>query len=93
MSNKSKSPPTTRDKFLSANVRQLQKDRDYFGERIKVLEKRFDYIQDEYAKIAIEQQALIKGVQVIVDVAHRLMDESKVKNPPTKPAERMAGIS
>jgi len=92
MSNKK--PPTTRDKFLSANVKQLQKDRDYFGERIKVLEKRFDYIQDEYAKIAIEQQALIKGVQVIVDVAHRLMDESKVKNPPTtKPTEGMAGIS
>jgi len=85
-------PPTRRDKFLSDNIKQLQKDREFFGERIKILEKRFDFIQDEYAKIAIEQQALIKGVQVIVDVAHRLMDESKVKTP-HKTQEGMAGIS
>ena len=76
------------------NIKQLKTDREFFSERIKVLEKRFDFIQDETAKMAIEQQALIKGVSIIVEVAHRLMDENKVPNPKGhEPSEKMAGIS
>ena len=87
-------PPTKRDKFLMDNIKQLKEDREYFQERIKVLEKRFDFMQDETAKLAVEQQALIKGVSVIVEVAHRLMDQQKVPNPKGhEPSDKMAGIN
>ena len=68
---------------------------EFFSERIKVLEKRFDFIQDETAKMAIEQQALIKGVSIIVEVAHKLMDQKNVPHPKGDahdPSEKMAGI-
>lgn len=84
-------PPTRREKFIHDEIKQLHTDNEFFLERVKVLEKRFDFIQDEYAKMALEEQALVKGVQVIVDVAHKLMDKQKVPQVKKEP-EKSAGI-
>jgi len=90
MSRKMKAP-TKREKYIHDEIKQLKSDREFFTERIKVLEKRFDFIQDEYAKMALEEQALVKGVQVIVDVAHKLMDNKKIPQV-KKETEKSAGI-
>jgi len=90
MSRKLKAP-TRREKFIHDEIKQLKTDREFLTERIKVMEKRFDFIQDEYAKMALEEQALIKGVQIIVEVAHKLMDKAKVPTP-KKEVDKSAGI-
>jgi len=91
MSRKLKAP-TRREKYIHDEIKQLQTENEFFLERVKVLEKRFDFIQDEYAKMALEEQALIKGVQIIVDVAHKLMDKQKVPTPKKEEKGDMHGI-
>ena len=72
-----KQPPTIREEFFSKIVKQLQTDNKLFMERLKVMEKRLDFMQDETAKIAVEEQALIKGTTIIVKIANDLMDKQE----------------
>jgi len=76
-----KSPPIIRDKYLDTILQQAKFDREHLLERIKVMEKRFDWVQDEYAKFAIEQQALMKGMKVIVEIANDLTEAELKKTP------------
>jgi len=72
-----KRPPTIREEFFSKIVKQLQVDNKLFVERLKVMEKRLDFMQDETAKIAVEEQAFIKGAGIIIKIANDLMDKQE----------------
>ena len=77
-----KKPPTIRDKFLDKTLRQLKTDNELLTERTKLLEKRLDFMQDETARLAIEEQALIISLKTINDIAHGLLDKKGVPNEP-----------
>ena len=70
-------PPTIREEYFHGIVKQLHIDNKMFIERLKVMEKRLDFMQDETAKIAIEEQAFIKGATIIVKIANDLMDKQE----------------
>jgi len=59
-----KEPPTLREKFISDSVKELHRVNVNLHEEVKVLEKRFDFMQDEQARMVMEQQALIKAMKV-----------------------------
>ncbi len=80
-----KKAPTLRDQFLRDTIKQLQIDNKFFNERMNTLEKRLDFMQDETAKIAVEEQAFIKGASVIMKIANDLLDkQDKTKEPSSK---------
>lgn len=77
-----KKPPTLRDKFLHDTLQRLKIDNELLTERMKILEKRLDFMQDETARMAIEEQALIISLKTINDVAHGLLDKKGIPNEP-----------
>lgn len=80
-----KKPPTIRDRFLDKILRRLQLDNELLTERMKILEKRLDFMQDETARLAIEEQALIMSLKPILEVAQGLLDKKGVPTEPTDP--------
>lgn len=69
-----------REEYIDKQVKKLKRDNEFLTERIKVLEKRLDFQQDISVKLAVEQDALVKSVKFIVDVAHKLMDKKENQN-------------
>ena len=82
-----KKPPTLRDKFLDNILKQLKIDNELLTERMKILEKRLDFMQDETARMAIEEQALIISLKTMNDIAHGLLDKKGIPKEPTEPKE------
>lgn len=79
-----KEPPLLRDKFVSDSIRDLHRANQNLTEEIKVLEKRFDFMQDEQARMVIEQQALMKSMKVWTKIATELLDKEEKPKPSTK---------
>ena len=82
-------PPTLKDKFLNDVVKRLQLDNQLFTERMKILEKRLDFMQDDVARVAIEEQALITSLKVINDIAHSLLDKRGIPSNPKDTGDAM----
>ena len=79
----SKLPPTLREKFISNSIRDLKRANENLHEEIKVLEKRFDFMQDGEARMVMEQQALIKAMKVWTKIATDLIEKETPKPSPT----------
>lgn len=81
-----KKPPTYSEKLIDKQLKILKKNNILLTEEVKVLERRLDFMQDESAKIIIEQQALIKSMRAFTKIANDLLtaDEQAAPNPPAK---------
>lgn len=67
-----------RDKLYKKAIADLKRDNTNTKEKLKMLEKRLDFTQDENTKLAIEMQALQQGVQHIVNVGLKLAERERV---------------
>lgn len=57
------------ERQLIRNVKTLQKDNSHLRAKVKVLDKKFDILQDEEAKMAIEMQSIVQSMNFIMNVA------------------------
>lgn len=71
-------PP--RDKLLDTELKILKKSNEHLTERIKVFEKRLDFVGDAQARMAIEQEALIKSCRFIIEMGNRLLEHKLTAN-------------
>lgn len=80
-----KKPPTHSEKNIDKQLNVLKKDNILLTQEVKVLERRLDFIQDENAKIIIEQQSLIKSMRFFTKIANDLLaaDQGTVPEEPT----------
>lgn len=69
-----------RDKLYKKEIASLKKDVTNMREKMKLLEKRLDFTQDENTKLAVEVQAVVQGVQHIVGVAVKLAERERVSS-------------
>jgi len=67
------------EKLLKKNVIQLKKDNTHLKEKVKVLDKRLDMLQDEAAKMAVEMQSLIMSVTYMFDVALEIAKKENIR--------------
>lgn len=73
-----KGPIDERDKKYAQAVANLKRDNTNLKEKVKLLEKRLDFTQNENAKLAVEMQAVIQGVQHIVNIAMKIAERERV---------------
>lgn len=67
-----------RDELYKKAIAQLKKDSTNMKEKIKLLEKRLDFTQDENTKLAVEMQAVLQGVNHILSVGVKLAERERV---------------
>jgi formate-dependent nitrite reductase cytochrome c552 subunit len=67
-----------RDNLYKKEIASLKKDVTNMREKMKLLEKRLDFTQDENTKLAVEVQAVVQGVQHIVGIALKIAEREKV---------------
>jgi seryl-tRNA synthetase len=67
-----------RDELYKKAIAQLKKDSTNMKEKIKLLEKRLDFTQDENTKLAVEMQAVLQGVNHILSVGIKLAERERV---------------
>jgi hypothetical protein len=69
-----------RDKNYKREITQLKKDNTNIKEKLKLLEKRLDFTQDENAKLAVEMQAVVQGVKHILDIGLKIAERERVNH-------------
>ena len=67
-----------RDALYKKAIAQLKKDTTNMKEKIKLLEKRLDFTQDENTKLAVEGQAIMQGVNHILQIGVKLAERERV---------------
>jgi len=79
-----------KDKMVEDRIRKLEKDTEYMVEHINLLQKRFDNLQDQEVRLAVEMDALVKGVKFITEAAEALINERNKGVPklPDSPREQ-----
>ena len=82
---------TPRDRLLNNEIKILKTSNDHLTERIKVFEKRLDFVGDAQARMAIEQEALIKSCRFIIEIGNRLLEHKlttdQIKKADAKPKD------
>jgi len=66
-------------KQLKRNLATLKNDNVHLREKVKVLDKRLDMLQDDEAKLSIEMQALIQSMTFIMNVAIEIAKREGIK--------------
>ena len=69
-----------RDRLAERQIKKLHKDVEYMQEHIKLLNKRFENMQDQHIRLAVEQDAIVKGIKFITDAAEALIEEKTGKS-------------
>jgi hypothetical protein len=67
-----------RDKLYKKAIADLKKDNTNMREKMKLLEKRLDFTQDENTKLAVECQAVLQGVNHILQIGVKLAERERV---------------
>ena len=67
-----------RDALYRKAIAQLKKDTTNMKEKIKLLEKRLDFTQDENTKLAVEGQAIMQGVNHILQIGIKLAERERI---------------
>lgn len=67
-----------RDKLYKSTIAQLKKDNTNIKEKMKLLEKRLDFTQDENTKLAVEMQAVVQGVSHIISIGLKIAERERV---------------
>ena len=81
-------------KLLKKNVGTLKRDNTHLKEKVKVLDKRLDMLQDESAKIAVEMQSLIQSVSYIFEIALEIAKKEGIRQDmglPPPPGQNQPG--
>jgi len=68
------------EKQLKRNVTTLQKDSAHLRAKVKVLDKKFDMLQDEEAKMAIEMQSIVQSMNFIMNVAVEIAKREGIRS-------------
>ena len=67
------------EKLLKRTVATLKRDNTQLKAKVKVLDRKFDMLQDEEAKLGVEMQSLIQSVSFIVNVALEISKREGIK--------------
>ena len=67
-----------REKLLRKEISQVRKDASQLKEKIKILEKRLDFSQDETARLAVYQQSIVQSVTFMVEIGMKIAEKEKV---------------
>ncbi len=80
-----KEPITQNEKFIDTELKIMREDNGRLTHEVKILERRMDFLQDENARIVIEQQAMIKSMRVFTKIANELIEKVPADKPSDKP--------
>jgi hypothetical protein len=62
-------------------TKELTRTIAHMKEDMKLFNKKLDFMQDNNARIAVEQQAIAEAVRQIISVADRVLEQKKGVNP------------
>ena len=84
-----KIPPTRKEELVDTQFKKLKLNNTLLTEEVKVLERRLDFMQDNSAKIVIEQQSLVKSMRFFTKIAGELMDKQPDEKPKSEPKDNL----
>ena len=79
-----------KEKQLHNTINRLKTDVQQLKEKCKILDLKFTRLQDEEAKLAIQEDGIVKALDMMVDTVIKVADKRDVemKNPEQSKIER-----